>query len=187
MIVEKLLACQCLHSPGLQQRYLILHVHHLASSSNLIAGRAAFMQVADEVDEDFIILPNGQVAAQQRSRTQVRRNSPAPLRRSRSLSPKKPSGLLGKLCSRFKSPSNRSRRDNSNMTQAAAVAAYRDAYGGIPPLHFAASFGSTGFSFKAFRVTTFILFNVCCVRHLRTLNITLAIRFCRSCVVLPGL
>lgn len=91
--------------------------------------RAVFSckQVADGVDEEFIILPNGQVAAQQKPKPPVRR--PSPVRRTRSLSPKKSSGLLGKLCSRFRSPSNRQRRAESHISQAAAIAAYKDAYG----------------------------------------------------------
>ena len=43
-------------------------------------------------------------------------------------SPKR-SGLLGKLCSRFKSPSSKERRHQARLDQAAAIAAYRETYG----------------------------------------------------------
>jgi hypothetical protein len=82
------------------------------------------------VDEEFLILPNGQVAAQQKL-TRPRPPALAPLRKSRSLSPKR-SGLLGKLCGRFKSPSKKGKREKANLNQAAAIAAYRDTYGSTP-------------------------------------------------------
>ena len=85
------------------------------------------LQVAGEVDAEFIILPNGQVAAQQKPTPPVKRHSPGPLRRSRSASPKKSSGLLGKLCCRFRSSSHRQQK--RHISQATAIAAYRDTYG----------------------------------------------------------
>lgn len=74
-------------------------------SSACSTTHGACVQVADGVDSEFLILPNGQVAAQQKlTPPRPRAQSPAPMRRSRSLSPKRlRGGLLGKLCGRFRS------------------------------------------------------------------------------------
>ena len=87
-------------------------------------------QVADNVDKEYTILSNGQVAAQQRvSKHKIPEPVHPPVRRSRSVSPAKPRGIFGGLCSRFRSPSKRDQRAKSRLDQASAVAAFRDTYG----------------------------------------------------------
>lgn len=115
-----------------QSKGIPLHADRFFSHQYLFCFRSVCnpllgcLQVADEVDEEFLILPNGQVAAQQKPKPQIRHSTPPPVRRSRSLSPKRSPGLLGKLCNRFKSP------NAGQLSQAAAISAYRDTYG-IPP------------------------------------------------------
>ena len=95
--------CRNILEPGAQQMRLQTAPSGLPLKKGVHSTSAMnTVQVADGVDAKFHILPNGQVAAQQK----LARPPPpplAPLRRSRSLSPKRAAGgLLGRLCCRFR-------------------------------------------------------------------------------------
>ena len=107
--------------------FLVINSNQICSK--WIDSHLFFVQTADNVDKDYTILQNGQVAAQQRNSNYRQEPQLPPLRRSRSVSPPKSKGIFGNLCSRFKSPSKREKRAKSRQDQAAALAAYRDTYG----------------------------------------------------------